>query len=330
MTYNPYQGNPTQYTGHLFFTGPGYTQPLPQAPQPTTPTGGLSSPTGGTGGTGGTGVDSQGAQANESGGQSTHGPDAGLGGNFAGPAAREGSAWDAVRNTASFLANPVGFTMAAMLDPTNPRPSLVGMAADALGLGGGYDGMGNQGGIGGYGTTGPGSYDPGVMGTPGGVEGRGNSGGTFGDWGGNVGVDWGGDPDGSGGSSGNTGGSDPGGTNGGTGNGPDSRRRGGLIGYARGGMPDPYISEGGLAMLSRGRRVAGPGGGQDDLVPAMLSTDEYVIPADVVAHLGDGNPRQGGLQIDRLVRNVRQHKTGNGGKHPPMAKPIERYMKGRR
>ena len=65
--------------------------------------------------------------------------------------------------------------------------------------------------------------------------------------------------------------------------------------------------------------IDGAGGGVDDFVPAMidgvqpaaLSKDEYVIPADVVAHAGDGSSEAGGKQFDQLVSRVRQSKTGN-------------------
>ena len=48
--------------------------------------------------------------------------------------------------------------------------------------------------------------------------------------------------------------------------------------------------------------VPGAGGGMDDVVPAniegmepvLLSRDEYVIPADVVSHIGDGSTTTGG------------------------------------
>lgn len=72
-------------------------------------------------------------------------------------------------------------------------------------------------------------------------------------------------------------------------------------------------------MRTDGRMIDGPGGGVDDFVPAIidniqpaaLSKDEYVIPADVVAHAGDGSSEAGGRQFDRLVARVRKAKTGN-------------------
>lgn len=72
-------------------------------------------------------------------------------------------------------------------------------------------------------------------------------------------------------------------------------------------------------------RVKGHGGGQDDIVPARLSKDEYVIPADVTAQLGDGSSEAGGKKLDAMLDNVRKHKTGTT-KYPPMAKNPLAYI----
>jgi len=63
--------------------------------------------------------------------------------------------------------------------------------------------------------------------------------------------------------------------------------------------------------------VPGVGGGMDDVVPAivegvepvLLSRDEYVIPADVVGHIGDGSTSRGGELLDEMVNNIRMQKT---------------------
>lgn len=76
-------------------------------------------------------------------------------------------------------------------------------------------------------------------------------------------------------------------------------------------------------------RVKGPGGGQDDIVPARLSKDEFVIPADVTAALGDGSSEAGGKKLEGLMDNVRKHKTGTT-KYPPKAKnPLAYIPKGK-
>ena len=71
-------------------------------------------------------------------------------------------------------------------------------------------------------------------------------------------------------------------------------------------------------------KVKGQGGGQDDLVPAKLSQDEYVIPADVTSQLGDGSSNAGGQALDKFVKNVRAHKATKG--FPPKAKNPLSYI----
>jgi len=72
-------------------------------------------------------------------------------------------------------------------------------------------------------------------------------------------------------------------------------------------------------------KVSGQGGGQDDAVPAKLSDGEYVIPADAVAHLGDGSSDAGGKALDKMVHNVRAQKSVKG--FPPKAKNPLSYIK---
>jgi len=67
-----------------------------------------------------------------------------------------------------------------------------------------------------------------------------------------------------------------------------------------------------------GRMVEGAGDGLNDAIPAMidgqqpaaLSKDEYIIPADVVSHAGNGSSEAGGQKFDQLVSKVRQNRTG--------------------
>lgn len=69
--------------------------------------------------------------------------------------------------------------------------------------------------------------------------------------------------------------------------------------------------------------------GQADKVPALLSEDEFVMPADVVSSLGDGSSNAGGGVLKQFVDNVRAHKakTGKDGM-PPRAKAVEHYLRG--
>lgn len=87
----------------------------------------------------------------------------------------------------------------------------------------------------------------------------------------------------------------------------------------------PTMAHGG--MFARDGQVnTGTGGkGQQDNVPAMLSEDEFVVPADVVSHLGDGSSSAGGGALSKFVQNVRASK-GSGKGLPAKAKDPAHYM----
>lgn len=82
--------------------------------------------------------------------------------------------------------------------------------------------------------------------------------------------------------------------------------------------------------MGKGQVATGTGTkGQDDKVPALLSEDEYVMPADVTSHLGDGSSTAGGHVLDKFVASVRQHKMSKGAKGlPPKAKSPDQYLRG--
>lgn len=75
---------------------------------------------------------------------------------------------------------------------------------------------------------------------------------------------------------------------------------------------------------ARGGRVTGAlkakTGGQEDLIDIKAAGGEFVIPADVVAHLGDGNTDAGAGILKGMMEQVRKHKTGN----IKMPKPINK------
>ncbi len=81
-----------------------------------------------------------------------------------------------------------------------------------------------------------------------------------------------------------------------------------------------------VATPSKGRFLKGHTKGQDDKIESLLSDGEYVIPADVVAHQGDGNSIAGGKELDKYVKNVRKSK-GMCNALPPKAKSILNYMR---
>ena len=85
-------------------------------------------------------------------------------------------------------------------------------------------------------------------------------------------------------------------------------KAGGLM-YAEGGEVehDPeFYSEGGASIAHR--YVRGDGDGTSDSVPAMLATGEFVIPADVVSGLGNGDNDAGAKVLDEFMRTIRVHK----------------------
>ena len=89
---------------------------------------------------------------------------------------------------------------------------------------------------------------------------------------------------------------------------------------------NPYMAryaEGGPADLGGysdgGRMLKGPGDGMSDDIPATiankqparLANEEFVIPADVVSHLGNGSSEAGAKQLYKMMDRVRQARTGN-------------------
>jgi hypothetical protein len=72
-------------------------------------------------------------------------------------------------------------------------------------------------------------------------------------------------------------------------------------------------------MAGGGRYLDGATDGMADVVPARisdgqearLSDGEFVIPADVVSHLGNGNSDAGAKQLHAMMTRVRKERTGN-------------------
>ena len=82
--------------------------------------------------------------------------------------------------------------------------------------------------------------------------------------------------------------------------------------------PRQDYAAGGLANLAQGRYLAGATDGMADKLPATianqqpakLSHGEFVIPADVVSHLGNGNSVAGAQRLYSMMDKVRQARTG--------------------
>jgi hypothetical protein len=64
----------------------------------------------------------------------------------------------------------------------------------------------------------------------------------------------------------------------------------------------------------------------DDQQPAKLSHGEFVIPADVVSHMGNGNSEAGAKKLYEMMARIRKARTGN----PEQGKRInpDKYMPG--
>ena len=83
------------------------------------------------------------------------------------------------------------------------------------------------------------------------------------------------------------------------------------------------MASGGISSLGGysdgGRMLKGPGDGMSDDIPATiankqparLANDEFVVPADVVSHLGNGSSDAGAKQLYKMMDRVRQARTGN-------------------
>ena len=87
----------------------------------------------------------------------------------------------------------------------------------------------------------------------------------------------------------------------------------------------PIAMKHGGKVGSLGMYISGATSGQDDKIPAMLSDGEYVIPADTVAHLGDGNNNAGARKLDSMIAKIRYSK-GLKNSLPPKAKSLHAYM----
>jgi hypothetical protein len=67
-----------------------------------------------------------------------------------------------------------------------------------------------------------------------------------------------------------------------------------------------------------GRMLKGPGDGMSDSIPASISgkqparlaDGEFVVPADVVSHLGNGSTDAGAKQLYKMMDKVRTARTG--------------------
>jgi hypothetical protein len=105
---------------------------------------------------------------------------------------------------------------------------------------------------------------------------------------------------------------------------------GGDVEAASGGIMQSSL--GGYAAGGNPRLLKGPGDGMSDNIPATingrqparLADGEFVIPADVVSHLGNGSTEAGAKHLHAMMNKVRKARTGN----PKQGKQIkpQKYM----
>jgi len=108
--------------------------------------------------------------------------------------------------------------------------------------------------------------------------------------------------------------------------GPESyRNQDSLSKFAQGGIVSlrkPVVAkfnQGGIIGFKEGRYLDGNTDGMADEKPAMidgeepalLSDGEFVIPADVVSHLGNGNSDAGARVLEEMMARVRKARTGS-------------------
>lgn len=101
--------------------------------------------------------------------------------------------------------------------------------------------------------------------------------------------------------------------------------------FAAGGAVPGY-DLGGYAAGGNPRLLRGPGDGMSDNIPATinnrqparLADGEFVVPADVVSHLGNGSTEAGAKKLHKMMNEVRKARTGN----PKQGKQINpnKYM----
>jgi len=89
---------------------------------------------------------------------------------------------------------------------------------------------------------------------------------------------------------------------------------GGIMGYFHGGSAEYNLG----SYSDGGRLLKGPGDGMSDEIPATiahkqparLAEGEFVVPADVVSHLGNGSTEAGAKHLYKMMDNVRHARTG--------------------
>ncbi len=92
--------------------------------------------------------------------------------------------------------------------------------------------------------------------------------------------------------------------------GDDGMMQGGIAALAKGGLPPRYLRGGGDGMSDSIRaRIEGK-------QEARLADGEFVVPADVVSHLGNGSSNAGAKKLYAMMDRVRRSRTGKTRQAP--------------
>ena len=83
-------------------------------------------------------------------------------------------------------------------------------------------------------------------------------------------------------------------------------------------LPVQKYASGGIADMAKGRYLSGATDGMADKIPARiggeqeakLSHGEFVFPADIVSHLGNGNSEAGAQRLYAMMDRIRKARTG--------------------
>ena len=110
----------------------------------------------------------------------------------------------------------------------------------------------------------------------------------------------------------------------------DEDSMGGLPGIARRGKA--YYAGGGVQYAAAGKLLRGPGDGMSDDIEANISgkqearlaDGEFVIPADVVSHLGNGSSEAGARKLYKMMSQIRKARTGRSKQAP--AVNVDKYL----
>jgi hypothetical protein len=86
-------------------------------------------------------------------------------------------------------------------------------------------------------------------------------------------------------------------------------------------VPSTHTAQGvhkGLLGMARGGYLDGQGDGMSDSIPATiegkqparLADSEFVLPADVVSHIGNGSSKAGAKRLYKMMDKIRMARTG--------------------